>query len=65
MNRWINPDGRTYNGAQMLADLTGLTMAEITWTAARLKHLMTVQGMGKEEAKRIVSEESKLKPWSI
>lgn len=64
MKQWLNPDGKTYNGAQMLADLTGLTMAEITWTAARLKQLMTIQGMGKEEAKYIVSEESKLKPWS-
>lgn len=64
MKQYLNADGRTYNGARMLADLTGLTMAETTWTAARLKQLMTVDGVGKEEAKRTVSEESKLKPWS-
>lgn len=57
-----NKDG-TYNGAAMLAAASGLSKEEILWTFDRMKHLLNVEGMSKDEAKLIVSEECKEQPW--
>lgn len=57
-----NPDG-TYNGAKALSAASGLPEGEILWTFNRLKHLMTADGKSKDEAKAIVREEAKCKPW--
>lgn len=57
-----NPDG-TYNGVAILAELSGLSTAEVAWTAARLKQLMTIEGKPREEAVEIVCEEGLAKPW--
>jgi hypothetical protein len=57
-----NPDG-TYNGVKFLAAMSGLPEAEIAWTAARVKQLMTVERRPREEALRLVKEEAKAKPW--
>jgi hypothetical protein len=59
---WKNPNG-TYNGVQMLADISGLSLAEVQWTANRLKHLLRVEKKSKIEAKAIVKAESATKPW--
>lgn len=61
MNDWRNPDG-TYNGIKMLADLSGLSRAEVAWTAKRLQQLMAA-GSSKAEAKAIVKTEAAEKPW--
>lgn len=58
---WRNPDG-TYNGAKALAKLTGLSEAEIEWTWTRMKALIA-EGKPIHEAKTILEEESKGKPW--
>lgn len=60
--RWRNPSG-TYDGAGMLAEMSGLSKAEIMWTFERLKYLMQAEGKTKEEAKAIVKEETKTRPW--
>jgi TRAP-type C4-dicarboxylate transport system permease large subunit len=57
-----NPDG-TYDGIKMLAAMSGLSEAEVAWTAKRLKHLMHVEKKTKEEAKAVVAQESKSRPW--
>lgn len=62
MDQWKNPNG-TYNGAQMLADVSGLSIAEIRWTADRFKQLLHVEKRSKAEAKAIVKAESATKPW--
>lgn len=59
--RHRNADG-TYDGVGVLAELSGLTRAEIAWTAMRLKALFA-GGASKAEAKRIVAEEAKSRPW--
>ena len=59
---WKNPNG-TYNGAQMLADLSGLSLAEVQWTANRFKHLLHVEKRSKDEAKAIVKAKCANKPW--
>lgn len=61
---WKNPNG-TYNGVQMLADISGLSPAEVQWTANRFKHLLHVEKRSKIEAKAIVNAESANKPWLI
>jgi hypothetical protein len=62
MDQWKNPNG-TYNGAQMLADVSGLSIEEIQWTANRFKHLLHVEKRSTIEAKAIVKAESASKPW--
>lgn len=52
----------TYNGVAIFAEITGLPEAEILWTFNRLKSLMS-DGASKDEAKRIVTEEARQKPW--
>ncbi len=61
--KFRNPDGKTFNGVKMFAELTGVSEAEIQWTFDRLKQLQVVEGKSKEDAKRIVTEEARLKPW--
>lgn len=61
--KYKNPDGKTYNGVALLADISGLSQAEIRWTADRLKHLMHVEKRSKDEAKEIVRREAAGKPW--
>jgi hypothetical protein len=60
---YLNKDGVTYNGTRLLSDLTGLSQDEIRWTATRLHHLLTVEHKSKDEAKAIVREEAKKRPW--
>jgi len=61
-SQFSNGDG-TYNGVKMLAHISGLSEAEVAWTAARLKQLMVVEKMPRVEAKRIVANESRTRPW--
>lgn len=56
-----NTDG-TYNGVSILSELSGLSRAEIRWTFERLRHLMR-EGKSQGEAKAIVREEAKKRPW--
>lgn len=60
--KYANGDG-TYNGAKMLAEISGLSEAEIVWTFNRMKHLTQVEGHHKAYAKGIVKAEAKSKPW--
>lgn len=53
----------TYNGVTAMAELTGLSAAEIKWTFERLRQLMHVDKKPKDEALVIVKEEAKGKPW--
>jgi uncharacterized protein YoaH (UPF0181 family) len=62
MSKHQNPDG-TYNLVTYLASLTGLSEAEVQWTALRIQHLMKTEGKSKDEAKAIVKEEGKSRPW--
>jgi uncharacterized protein YoaH (UPF0181 family) len=64
MTNHQNPDG-TYNLVTYLSSLTGLSEAEVQWTAERLKQLMKVEGKSKAEATAIVKEEGKSRPWEV
>lgn len=64
MEQFRNPNG-TFNGVKAMAAMTGLSEAEIAWTADRIKHLMHVQKKPKAEALAIVREEGKDKPWEV
>lgn len=59
-----NPDG-TYHLGRVFESLTNgkISSAEIMWMANRLKHLMHVEKKTKDEAKAIVKEEARTKPW--
>lgn len=57
-----NGDG-TYNGAAMLARLTGLPYEEVAWTAKRLQQLMREVGLPKAQAIAQVKAEAASKPW--
>jgi hypothetical protein len=59
-----NADG-TYNGVTFLAELSKIPVAEVAWTAGRIKHLMTVEGHSKAVAIAIIKEERKSKPWVV
>jgi len=61
MNAWRNPDG-TYDGIAMLAQLSGLSRAEVAWTAKRLQELMRA-GSTKDEAKATVKADARDRPW--
>lgn len=63
MKQFLNPDGKTYNGIKALAFISGLSEAEIEWTANRLKQLIVFQNKTKEEARQIIKQECKNKPW--
>ena len=56
-----NPDG-TYNGVKLFAAMTGLSEAEIAWTAKRAQRLYA-EGKTKDEVKRALTEEGRAKPW--
>lgn len=60
-DKYANGDG-TFNGASMLADLSGISDAEITWTFNRIKELLKA-GKTATEAKAIVKEEAKTRPF--
>ena len=62
-DKFRNKDG-TINGASAMAELTGLSQEEITWSFKRLKQLMHNDGLSKKEALAVVKEESKNKPWA-
>lgn len=62
LERHRNADG-TYNGVTAMAELSGLSTAEIRWTFDRLKHLMHVDGMTKDAAKEVVKAEATSRPW--
>ena len=57
-----NPGSNTFNGVKAMAAWTGLTEAEVAWTAARVKELIA-GGKSKQEAVDIVRAEGKAKPW--
>lgn len=57
-----NPDG-TFNGIKALAVMSGLDEAEIAWMADRMRFLIHTQGKNKSEAKSIVTNEARAKPW--
>lgn len=59
---YANGDG-TYNGTKLMAEISGLSEAEIAWTFNRLKHLIHVDGHHKAYAREIVKAEAKSKPW--
>jgi hypothetical protein len=61
-DRYKNSDGKTYNGAAMMSELTGLTVEEITWMSNRIRELVQ-SGSTKESVIAIVKAESKNKPW--
>lgn len=60
--KYKNADGKTYNGAAMLAELSGLSIEEIVWSFDRMKQLRQ-EGKTKEESIKIIGEEGKSKPW--
>jgi hypothetical protein len=62
-DRYRNADRNTYNAAKMMADLSGLSQAEIVWTFNRLKNLMQYEGKTKEEAQAQVKIEAADRPW--
>lgn len=61
-DKYKNANSNTFNGAQMLADMSGLSVAEIAWTFNRMKELRQ-QGETKDSSLAIVKEECKLQPW--
>lgn len=61
-SRHRNADG-TINGPSLFAAITGLSRDEIAWTFGRLKQLIQVEKVPKDEAKRRVGEEAKARPW--
>jgi uncharacterized protein YoaH (UPF0181 family) len=61
MNDFRNANG-TYNGVKALAAWSGLSEAEVRWTAARIQELMKA-GASAEQAKATVNEEAKSQPW--
>lgn len=63
VSAYRNENG-TYNGAAMMADLTGLSREEILWTWKRLKELKE-QGLSADDMKATVAEEAKSKPWVV
>ncbi len=62
---FLNPDGKTYNGLRMLSVISGLSEDEIRWSEKRLRKLIVVQGMKKDAAIKIVTQEGKSKPWEL
>lgn len=62
--RYRNPGTETFNGVAMMADLTGLSQAEIRWTAMRMKQLYS-EGKMKKEVLSIVRSEGRSKPWTV
>ena len=58
-----NPDG-TYHLGRVFEQLTGglISSEETMWMAYRLRDLIS-RGKSKEEAKAIVAEEAKSRPW--
>lgn len=57
-----NPGSNTFNGVKAMAAWSGLTEAEVAWTAARIKELIAA-GKSRQEAVAIVRAEGKTKPW--
>ena len=62
MSKYRNDDG-SYNGARELADMSGISEAEVLWTFTRLRHYLVTERLSKDEARRRVAEEAKARPW--
>lgn len=56
-----NPDG-TYDGAGVMAAISGIPKEEVVWMWKRTSALL-VQGVPKTEVTRIVKQEAAMKPW--
>lgn len=61
MERHQNPDG-TWNGVTLMAELSGLSEAEIAWTWKRLIELKKA-GHDKKTQVAMLREEGQAKPW--
>lgn len=61
IEQFANGDG-TYNGVKALAFLSGLSEAEVAWTAKRIQELMRA-GSTRELASAQVRKERKAQPW--
>lgn len=61
LRQFRNQDG-TYNGVAFLANMTGLSYAEVEWTARRIKELL-LSGMDRKEAVALVKQEAKEGKW--
>jgi hypothetical protein len=48
---------------ELLAKLSGLSVAEVRWSMLRYGELTRGQGLSREDAKSILREEMKTKPW--
>ena len=56
-----NEDGKTFNGAAMLAWLSGVSEVEVLWTWRRLQVL--IPQMGREGALSQLKKEREDRPW--
>lgn len=54
----------TYDGAAVLAALTGLSYVEVAWSAKRIKDLLATTNMTRQQVVSQVREEAKTKPWN-
>lgn len=62
MSKHVNKDG-TINGVTLFSELSGLSQSEIRWMFERMKYLLHVEKRSKDEAKAIVKQEAKSRPW--
>ena len=65
MEEFRNPGTDTYNGIKMLAAISGLSEAEVAWTAKRMQQLIREERLPAAEAKAIVRQEAKARPWEV
>jgi hypothetical protein len=63
VDRHRNADG-TFDGVGLLAGLSGLDRAEVKWMFERMVQLLRVEGKSRAEAKAIIAEEAKARPWA-
>ena len=61
MEQFRNPNG-SYNGIKALAAWSGLSEAEVKWTAERMKALIK-SGVPAKQAIATLKEEAKSRPW--
>ncbi len=61
IRQFRNQNG-TYDGVAFMASITGLSYAEVEWTARRIKELI-LSGMSRTDAVALVKVEAKEKKW--
>ena len=64
IERYKNPDGKTYNGVAFFADLLKIPPEEVAWMAERTRQLKSEGVATAREISQRIRVEARSRPWN-